>query len=307
MPSGDVHVQNHLLENLLQPREGLSILQLGAMQNRLRRTVAHRNLKLDPEHIGAQTNLANTYLKKGDFDHAIEHYKAVSALQPKNKEIAYILSAISQPQQIPKEAPAEYLEHLFDQYAPHYDEHLTKQLQYQAPQLLYRAVTKVAGTEETDWTVLDLGCGTGLSGAAFRTLAKRLVGIDISSKMIEMAQKRELYDELAVSDIKAALKKYRDVDLILAADTFIYVGDLKPIFKLARKALRKKGLFAFTVEQADDNVDYVLQRTARYAHSRPYIESLIKKYRFTTEHCDIVVTRQQMRHPVTAYLFVVRS
>ena len=48
-------------------------------------------------------------------------------------------------------------------------------------------------------SMLDLGCGTGLGGAAFRAVADRLVGVDLSPAMIAQAAAKDLYDRLVTS------------------------------------------------------------------------------------------------------------
>ncbi len=75
---------------------------------------------------------------------------------------------------------------LFDQYAPRFDRALAD-LSYSAPEKLREAVTKHA---TRFGTMLDLGCGTGLAGAAFRPHVDWLVGLDLSPKMIEEARKK---------------------------------------------------------------------------------------------------------------------
>src|SRR4029077_18883888 len=90
---------------------------------------------------------------------------------------------------------------LFDQYAPRFDRAL-EDLGYRAPALLRDAVT-AHGTRFG--TMLDLGCGTGLAGAALRPQVDWLVGVDLSPKMIEEARRKGVYDRLAVGDIAAFL------------------------------------------------------------------------------------------------------
>src|SRR5947209_12947527 len=70
-----------------------------------------------------------------------------------------------------------YVRTLFDQYAPRFDRALTD-LNYSAPAVLRDAVAKYATRVGT---MLDLGCGTGLAGAAFRAHADWLIGVDLSS------------------------------------------------------------------------------------------------------------------------------
>jgi hypothetical protein len=104
------------------------------------------------------------------------------------------------------------------------------------------------------WKIVDLGCGSGLCGRLFKKYtsdtsssppassslissgnvssgagAGRMIGVDLSSKMIQLCEKEGSYDALYVEDIHDTLTREDDksIDLILSADTFIYVGDLK--------------------------------------------------------------------------------
>lgn len=44
--------------------------------------------------------------------------------------------------------------------------------------------------------ILDLGCGTGLIGSWFKDYARKLVGVDVSPTMLDMATKKGCYHEL---------------------------------------------------------------------------------------------------------------
>ena len=96
---------------------------------------------------------------------------------------------------------AVYVRRLFDQHAPEFDQALVERLDYRGPELLLGAVRAVAGTTPRFGSVLDLGCGTGLAGAAFRPFCDWLVGVDISPGMIEQARGKGLYDRLVVGDL----------------------------------------------------------------------------------------------------------
>ena len=41
---------------------------------------------------------------------------------------------------------------------------------------------------------IDLGCGAGLSGEAFRSICKHLVGIHLSHEMLKKAEEKKVYD-----------------------------------------------------------------------------------------------------------------
>ncbi len=115
---------------------------------------------------------------------------------------------------------AGYVRHLFDQFSADYDARMRGQLAYQAPEVL-RALADLVMPGAHGLTVLDLGCGTGLAGAAFADIAAAAIdGIDLSPAMIARARERLIYRSLAVGDLETVLGTGgANYDLILAADT----------------------------------------------------------------------------------------
>ena len=119
--------------------------------------------------------------------------------------------------------------------------------------------------------ILDLGCGTGLAGEVFQDLARRLDGVDLSPLMIERARGRGIYDSLVIQDIETALTTASpSYDLILAADTLVYLGDLVALFRGASLRLKKGGFFLFTVERKPGE-GFELGPKRRYRHSEAYL------------------------------------
>ena len=64
-------------------------------------------------------------------------------------------------------APPEYVIETFDRYAGRFDEHLQGALGYTVPTVLAEMVMQVRPRNRFR-SCLDLGCGTGLAGEAFR-------------------------------------------------------------------------------------------------------------------------------------------
>jgi predicted TPR repeat methyltransferase len=173
---------------------------------------------------------------------------------------------------------ATYVRRLFDQQAASFDETLMERLDYRGPEILLEAVRGTAGPRLRVGSVLDLGCGTGLGGAAFRPHVDWLVGVDISPAMIAKAREKGLYDRLAVNDLQCFLDAEVDAralyHLVLAADVFVYVNDLAPVTTAAARVLAPGGFLAFTVEtHAGDGV--VMQPTLRYAHAQAHVRAAI--------------------------------
>jgi len=92
--------------------------------------------------------------------------------------------------------------------------------------------------------------------------------------MIERARKRGVYDALIVGEATAALMRQplAAFDLIVAADSLVYVGDLATIFSAVAATLTADGLFAFSVESCGGDA-FALEPTMRFAHARPYVEA----------------------------------
>src|SRR5271163_4949171 len=144
-------------------------------------------------------------------------------------------------------APA-YVARLFDDYAPRFDKHLTEALGYRGPELIIAALD-AAAPERRFARALDLGCGTGLAGAALRGRVDRLEGVDLSPAMVAKARALQIYAELECGEIVAHLGRFEAAfDLIVAADVLVYLGDLAPVFAASARALAPGGLFAFTAE-----------------------------------------------------------
>ena len=196
-----------------------------------------------------------------------------------------------------------YVRTLFDQYAPRFDRAL-EDLNYSAPAWLREAITK-HGTRFG--SVLDLGCGTGLAGAAFRPHVDWLTGVDLSPKMIEVARAKGLYDRLAVADIAQHLAEQGDAafHLVIAADVFAYVADVADVCAAVKRVLAPGGLFAFTVETHDGD-GAIVGAKMRYAHGEPFIRDAIANAGLTLVELTRASSRTENRVPVPGLLVVAR-
>jgi len=156
--------------------------------------------------------------------------------------------------------------------------------------------------ERSGLDVLDLGCGTGLSGAALRGLARQLTGVDLSPRMLARARERGFYDRLIEGDIVQVLAgQGASFDLVVAADVFVYIGDLEAVVASAGQVLRPGGWLAFSVETLSEG-EYRLQPTGRYAHAPAYIEALAQRHGFARVAEQAVTLRVEQGRPVAGEL-----
>jgi predicted TPR repeat methyltransferase len=252
-----------------------------------------RALRLDPGLTRARELIAAAWLKAGEADKALE---ALSALDNPPAAMVATAEAIKN---APRSDPG-YVRHLFDQFSADYDSRMIGQLGYAAPQILLDLAAMVMAGRE-NLAILDLGCGTGLAGAAFRPLAARLDGIDLSPAMIGKAGARKIYDNLAVADLETALfAPGPGYDLILAADTLVYLGDLATVFGAAHVRLHQDGFFLFTVEKADTE-RFELGPKRRWRHSEGYLRDLARRTGLQVVGLVAATPRHEAGQPVDGF------
>jgi len=210
----------------------------------------------------------------------------------------------------PTKVPDYAIANLFDRYADTFDSHLRAKLQYAAPELIANAVAQATAADPDDrrYDICDLGCGTGLIGPLLRPLAKTLDGIDLSPQILEKAREKNAYDKLDVGDMVTILNdRPKSYDLLTAADSIIYTGDLSPLFEAAHKSLRPNGLFAFTVEAGTGDRYHLHKKTLRYTHSEPYLKHLATIHGYTFERLTPIIPRYEGDQPVHGYLILLRT
>jgi predicted TPR repeat methyltransferase len=206
-----------------------------------------------------------------------------------------------------------YVRRLFDQYAGRYDQSLTERLSYRGPMLLRDAVQALmdAGGRPMHFAaMLDLGCGTGLGGTAFRPFVDQLVGVDLSPAMVAQASAKGLYDRLSAGSIEPFLadeigtgSRY---DLVIAADVFVYVNDLAPIIRGVASVLAPDGLLAFTVETHAGEGPKLLP-TLRYAHGANYIRAVLGNAGLTPVQLMKSSVRKEKGVPIDSLIVVAQT
>jgi predicted TPR repeat methyltransferase len=234
---------------------------------------------------------------------AITAYRQALANGGDAEVVHYYLASLGA-EPAPVAAPRRLVRTVFDRYCDRYDQHVAGTLKYRTPDLLLEAMARLLPAGGLD--ILDLGCGTGLLGARFRGLAGTLTGVDISANMLEAARQRAIYDELVCGELGEFLQaQARQFDVALAADVFVYLGDLSGVFGAVRSRLRAGGLFGFSVE-ASEGEDVVLRSTLRYAHSAAYLRQLGRQHGFLVEAIESEVLRQEDGSDVLGHLAILR-
>lgn len=118
----------------------------------------------------------------------------------------------------------------------------------------YIAYDKIPGWLLDHWSgkqktmsILDLGCGTGLGDLKFFRAGHQVIGIDISPKMIERAQKLP-FKQLLCQSLEIPLPfSDRQFDWAIMLGVMEFIQNPQTLFKEVGRILKPEGLFGLTI------------------------------------------------------------
>jgi len=298
-------------------------------------------LKLDPNHGAAYHNLGSILRDSDRDEEALTMFQRALALLPYDGEsyrcvgaMLYAVGRIAECKEVyerwrvmepdspiaqhmlaacagaaaPERASDAYVKQTFDAFANSFDTVLDR-LKYRAPELVAEAVVAALGPGQGALDVLDAGAGTGLCGPLLRAHARRLVGIDLSAKMLDKARARGVYDELATAELTAYMGEHPGAfDVVVSADTLVYFGELEGAFGAAFRTLRPGGLLAFTVEKAlrPSELGHLLNPHGRYSHYGDYVRRALGQAGFTVLSAEPEHLRLENKLPVEGLVVLAR-
>jgi predicted TPR repeat methyltransferase len=298
-------------------------------------------LKPSSDNVPAAPNLSEDHIRIIiDFivnlpdgmlsDHHIAsiYYHIALYLEPENSLAAHGIRSLSSSSSVDgqasnhQEVDSNYIQQLFDSYAFNFDQALVNSLNYTSHMQVADVVLDYLSHHDSS-IILDLGAGTGLFCEALRdkylkvgisrSFPWNITAVDISSKMLQKARRRDCYSEIVVVDIVEYLDRLLSMDntglyhVITAADVFVYFGSLEKVLQSIFNLLTDDGILVFTVEEMliDDNrmsedyaVGYALMTTGRYVHSKGYLLRLSSKIGYESIDCQQTILRYNQGKPV---------
>lgn len=265
---------------------------------------------IDEEALAVAYNRALALEKAGDFDAAALAYAEVLALDPDDHGGAAVRLASMGRGETPPKAPDAYVATLFDQHAEVFDDVLVEQLGYCVPLMLRQRLVDLGLGPFA--RVLDLGCGTGLTGSALRDRADHITGIDLSEGMVEMADERQVYDDLYVGEVVDFLGDIDEApwNLIAATDVLPYLGGLDAFFAGAARCSSPGAILAFSTETLPDETfagrAFMVGPHQRFAHREDYIRKCLDEAGFDTIEAGLITVRHEEGEPIPGHLVIAR-
>lgn len=133
----------------------------------------------------------------------------------------------------------------YDAWAGSYDDDLAA-WSYRAPDAVAEAVT----TRLPDAaSVLDVGCGTGLVGAALREhgCTARITGLDISPASLDVARRTGAYERLERADLQRPLEVADGAtDALVCVGVMTYLPDVEAVWREFARVVRPGGVVVVT-------------------------------------------------------------
>jgi predicted TPR repeat methyltransferase len=309
-----------------------------------------RSLNVSPDNADTHTYYGVFLKYDNRISEAVREFQTAIALDPteKFKETGYAavqLASITGGSATAKMTDF-YVSGLFDGYADRFDDELVVKLGYTGHRHVVDALERafadvqISGrnvapysqefSSAGQYSIVDIGSGTGLCGELLRKQfpTALISGVDLSQRMLEKATEKACYNRLTLGDAASYLSGTAEgsVDGIIAADVFIYVGDLKEIFELSYHALKPEGSFlAFTIEElqtdivtspvpstdtvvpesctVEPEVGVKLMPCGRFGHSGKYVMDLAASTGFRVVDTRKDVLRTQSEMPVKSITF----
>jgi predicted TPR repeat methyltransferase len=270
---------------------------------------------IENEELAAAYNRGLDLEKAGDLVGAEKAYREALALDPDDTGGVSIRLAALGREKAPEKMPDAYVSTLFDQNADVFDDILVDKLGYCVPLHLREMIRRLSlGPFDR---LLDLGCGTGLTGMAFADCAGHLTGVDLSERIVELAFDREVYDDLYVGEAVAFLEEFEDDggerpswDFIAATDVLPYLGAIEPIISAAAERLAPGGCFGFSTEtlsaQTFAGKPYMVGPKYRFAQAEDYVRTSLAASGFEVLAFEPITVRLEDGEPVPGHLVVAR-
>ncbi|MCE9524403.1 MAG: methyltransferase domain-containing protein [Alphaproteobacteria bacterium] len=266
-----------------------------------------RAVRLAPDDGRAYWQIARLWLAAGEPDKAEAAAATAEQVGIADGGALAQLRIDAQNMREAARSDAGYVRHLFDQFAGDYDQRMRGQLNYEGPGILRDLAGLLLDPNARRLDVLDLGCGTGLAGIAFKPIARQLIGVDLSPRMIEKARALKIYDLLFEADVETLpAGASGPFDIAIAADVLVYLGDLGAVFASVAQRLKPGGLWLFTTERGD-RLNFERGPKRRYRHSDSYLRDLAAAHGFDVASLIECATRYEAGEAVPSWAAAFRK
>ena len=146
--------------------------------------------------------------------------------------------------------------------------------------------------------ILDVGCGSGRDAQVFISHGCRVIGIDLSEKMVKFAQNNVKDAEFQVMDLRQLSFNDNYFDGLWASASYLHIkkGEIEAALHEALRVIKLNGIMYLSVKEGTGETCEVDKRYGNYEKFWSYfkkveIESLLKKIGF-----EVIFINQEKRN-----------
>ena len=165
----------------------------------------------------------------------------------------------------------------YEAWANDYEKDLAA-VNYRLPELMAELFVQYVPHGEQA-SILDAGCGTGLSGQALRRAGfLRLTGVDLSHAMMRIAEEKNVYDRLMIADLTSLPFSDGEFDHTIAVGT-VGVAPAICLAELAR-VTRPGGIIMFSNRRGEhyaEDAGFVAQQDRLEQNNRWELAGTIER------------------------------
>ncbi len=259
--------------------------------------------------------IGQSYVEKYNYQDGFKYLTVYLKNEPNGEfkeEASFFLNMIENKITSNNRIPLGTIKRRFDAIASKYNL-INIENRSEFPQkILFKIVKEVSENIDMKFpcSMIDLGCGTGYIGNEIKKskIVDSLIGIDISKKMIDFAEKYEFekspsYSELIVDDIDSYFtskrrKSKNKYDIIVASDLLQFYGEVDKLFELARSISSNKSIFALNFPLLQDIPHSDKEFSYQYKYFLFSKEFVIK---IAAQNGWITIKQEDFRYPNDAY------
>jgi len=280
-----IRENKHKLANIIDTNYQLGLFHLNANNINDAEFRFRLVLYFDPEHYEATYQLSKCLIAKKKIRSAEKKLNKVLEVKKDFAEAKYLLGILGKQNDVDS-IPLSVIQAHYDDIAHDFNRTFNSKRGYKLSEYMSESLCNNIADYDKKYKVLDLGCGTGKCSEALskKLNADSIIGVDISEKMLEEAQKcsqggSPLFDKLVnVNYIDFLNKTKSDYDIILAGTSLHFIKDLQETLSLICKNLQSKGYLIFSVEKSyDKNLARINRTYENFCYSEKYIKESIKK------------------------------
>lgn len=141
-------------------------------------------------------------------------------------------------------------------------------------------------------TLLDIGIGTGLSSALFHKAGLKIIGMDLSTDMLDYCRSKNIATKLDKHDLLASPYPYDDasIDIAICVGVLLHFQNLEVPFNEVGRIIREDGIFAFMVADRKRGESH----TFTEKHKEDAEEMEITLYRHDPEYINKLLNSNNM-------------